>query len=208
MLQTFTIVVQLLLSAGLASSSEQLPGAYPQVSVKCASETCCFSRRKYVVQVNSGNPARLLSYKWSVSEGKIIRGQGTSSIEVTAPKWRSVTALVAVSGPGVESAITASIWADCHRPLEFRLFDQFSNISLAQENARLARFAAQLRKEPGTRGYVVVYGGSNRGEIVKKNLVAQQGIEADRIVSVEKKRGRKLIIKLYIVPVGVAGPNG
>lgn len=50
-----------------------------------------------------------VSFNWAVSTGEIVKGQGTSGIEVSAPKGSFITASVEVAGlaagcPNVESA--------------------------------------------------------------------------------------------------------
>ena len=72
---------------------------------------------------------------------------------------------------------------------------------------RLDAFADQLRKQPGTMGYIFFNGERALAESARNYLITQPGIDAERIVNVRKKRSRRLIIKLYIVPPGVLPPG-
>ncbi len=201
--------ISFILSFLLAVSSPLPSNSCPQVSVECISIHCCTSPFVFVANIRDGNPPRTLSYKWSISAGKIISGQGTSSIKVSATRSEMVTATVEITGLNAECPYTASAsQAICDPPPPIRLFDEYSNLSSAKERYRLDRFANELRNYPGAQGYIVVYGRACRAEIAKNYLIAHHNLDPGRIVIVENKsRDRKGRIKLYVVPTGAVPPK-
>jgi hypothetical protein len=57
----------------------------PVIAIRCSSvKSCCGSKYTLAVDIAGGYLDRKPTYTWSVSAGKIIKGQGTDSIEVDA----------------------------------------------------------------------------------------------------------------------------
>ena len=141
------------------------------------------------------------------ASGEIVSGQGTRSIKVVAPDWSSLTASLSVIGLPTQCAgVTASMTVFREHVPTAQLFDQFGSAPFAKVRPRLDNFAEQLRNQPGAMGFILVNGEWGLAEGAKSYLVTQHGIEAERIVNVRKKRSRRLIIKLYIVPAGAIPP--
>jgi hypothetical protein len=100
----------------------------------------------------SGGDSAKLTFNWTVSAGRITAGQGTASITVdkTGFGGQSFTATVEVAGlpkdcPNLASCSTPII--DLAPPA--RKFDEYGDLSWAEERARLDKFANHL--EPGIR---------------------------------------------------------
>jgi len=181
----------------------------PTISIECLSKDCCRSPLEFVAHV-SNTSSTSVSYKWAISAGRIVKGQGTPSIKVVSKPGEIVTATLEVYGPDPKCPRVASITqAICDPPPPIRLFAQYESIWRVNEESHLDRFANQLHNEPGARGYIVIYGERSRGDDAKNYLVANGNIESDRIVVVNRKRLRsKVTIKLYVVPVGAYPPHG
>jgi hypothetical protein len=79
---------------------------------------------------------------------------------------------------------------------------------------RLNAYAVELKNQPGTQAYLLVYGGrrGRAGEALKlatrsqKYLVESRGIHADRIVTLDAGYRETLTIDLWIVPTGSNRP--
>ena len=55
----------------------------PVVSISCVpDEKCCCQTYTFAANISGGYPEKVPTYKWSVSAGRIMNGQGTSEIEV------------------------------------------------------------------------------------------------------------------------------
>jgi hypothetical protein len=73
---------------------------------------------------------------------------------------------------------------------EARRFDEYGNLSFYDEKARLDNFAIQLRFEPTSSGYIIVYGTCGREAeartVRSKNyLVTKRRIDAGRLVTID-----------------------
>jgi hypothetical protein len=83
--------------------------ACPQISVSCPSSFKLGEPITFTAGVVGGNPNVVPQYNWAISTGRIIEGQGTSSIKVdTVGFGRSYTATVNVSGFDQSCSTTAS----------------------------------------------------------------------------------------------------
>ena len=179
----------------------------PVISVACALKRCEGSPFHFMAETRDALPRQRLSYRWSVSSGAIVSGQGTRSIKVVASEWTGLTASLNVIGLPPQCANTASMSMPPreHVPTA-ELFYQFGIAPFARVKPRLDSFANELLNQPGAMAYILFNGERGAAESAKKYLVAQHGIAPGRIVNVRKKRSRRVIIKLYIVPTGAAPP--
>jgi hypothetical protein len=202
------VMVLLVSSRTLTAANKLQEGVCPNISVACARPSCHGSPFHFMAQISEVPPSRTLSYQWRVSTGEIVSGQGTRSIKVVAPDWSSLTATLSVIGLPTQCAnVTASMTVIHEHVPTAQLFDQFGSAAFAKVKPRFDNFADQLRNQPGAMGYILVNGERGLAESAKSYLVTQHGIEGGRIVNVRKKRGRRLIIKLYIVPAGAVPPS-
>lgn len=168
------------------------------------------------VNVSGGYPYKEVGYKWKVSAGEIVSGQGTPAITVSTANsaGQSITATVELEGFGPECDRTEA----CTLPVvEYsppsRLFARYDDINEGDEKTRLDGLVFQLGREPGARAYVIVYGGRNstdsvpRLERIRKYLVGAGHISPDRVVTMDGGRREVPAIELYIRPVGAAPPK-
>lgn len=95
-------------------------------------------------------------------------------------------------------------------------FDEYSEMSLEDEKARLDNFPIYLQKDqPESKGYIIVYArrdarvgeAKSRGERAKNYLIKERGIEAERIVAIDGGHRDKLEVALYALPRGMSPPQ-
>jgi hypothetical protein len=198
-------------------SLHDLQHACPVVSVSCPAEYKDGDQLTFTATISGGDPRAVPVFSWTVSEGRIVQGQGTSSIRVdlTNVNARGPTGSVTVSG--FDSACPAT--ASCsmlieHWDLSPTKFDSFGALPRNNEAVRLNAYAFQLQNQPGTRAYILAYGGrrGRAGEAGKlaarsrKYLVEARGINAERVVTLDAGYREKLTIDLWIVPTGATPP--
>ncbi len=72
----------------------------PKLTITCPDEIPKLGKTYIVkLRVDGADPAKKLSYKWSVSSGKIVDGQGTPTLKVRfTDAGQSLTATVDVGG--------------------------------------------------------------------------------------------------------------
>ena len=91
-------------------------------------------------------------------------------------------------------------------------FDEYSNLSVSDEKARLENFAKRLLKEPKMNGYILVYPeqGMPSGETqartkrAKDYLVKTWGLDAARIMTIDRGHREKFKIELYVLPNSIS----
>ncbi len=92
-----------------------------------------------------------------------------------------------------------------------RMFDKYGALSVKEENARLDNLAAQLRKEPYSKGYVVIYEGSEdhirdlkaRACHAIQHLVVRRGANSKHVVAMVITGGHreKFTVELWMWPL-------
>jgi hypothetical protein len=85
------------LTSGL--STVRPPEQPPVVAVSCATQVspaCCGKRLRFDATFANVNPDDKLSFAWSLTKGRILSGQGTSSIEIDASDPREQPLLVTI----------------------------------------------------------------------------------------------------------------
>jgi hypothetical protein len=97
-----------------------------------------------------------------------------------------------------------------------RKFDNYSNISLDEENRRLDNFATQLQvDEPEAKGYIIAYAGRQarkgeaqaRADHVKDYLVRMRELDPARIMTIDGGHREKMTVELWIRPNGWRAPK-
>lgn len=158
-------------------------------------------------------------FRWTLSVGTIMSGQGTDQISVDTfgLGGQNVTATVELSGVTLGCNGSASITTEvepppigCGRP-----FDEYGDINVEDEKARLDSFVIQIFNIPLSSGYILMTAGqktyrneaTQRLNRAKSYLVNVRDIDPSRIVTVDCGFTQDLIIKLFIAPPGVTPPT-
>lgn len=158
-------------------------------------------------------------FKWTVSVGTIMGGQGTDQISVDTVRLggQEVTVTVELSGVtlGCNGSASTTVQVEpppigCGRP-----FDEYGDIKFEDETARLDNFVIQIFNIPLSSGYILMTAGqktyrneaTQRLNRAKSYLVNVRNIDPSRIVTVDCGFTQDLIIKLVIAPPGVTPPT-
>jgi len=153
-------------------------------------------------------------FKWKVSAGTIIGGQGTDqiSVDTVGLGGQEVTTTVELSGATLGCNGSASIRTQIEPPVLRcgRPFDEYGDIKFEDEESRLDNFAIQLSNEPLTSGYILMTAGQKtfKNEAtehlnrIKSYLVNVREIDANRVVTLDCGFTLDLTVKLYIVLPG------
>ena len=191
------------------------PPVCPNVSIVCPDNVLVDKPLTFSANVTGVSAGSTPVYYWSVSAGRIIEGQGTSSIRVdtTGAAGQSVTATLSIGGYNLDCS------ASCSVPIPLQVspakkFDEFPNIARNDEKARLDNFAVGLQNDPTATAYVIVYP-SRRGQSgdaqkrtrrIVDYLVNSRGIDAGRIVTLVGPTRDDLHVELWITPQGARPP--
>jgi hypothetical protein len=183
----------------------------PAISVSCPSDVKVGDPITFTASVSGG---ATVTYNWSVSAGTISSGQGTSSITVDTAGLggQTVTATVDVGGldPSCSRSASCTTGITPEAPVPTK-FDEYGDIKFNDEKARLDNYAIQLQNQPGSQGYILVYGScageaQARADRAKGYLVNTRGIDASRLVTVDGGCRSELTVQLWIVPTGATAP--
>ncbi len=92
-----------------------------------------------------------------------------------------------------------------------RMFDKYGVLPVKKENAHLDNLAAQLKKEPRSKGYVVLYDGSDhRIRDLKaracrdiQHLIARRSVGSNQVVAMTITGGHreKFTVELWVWPL-------
>lgn len=178
-------------------------------------------------QVRVGQPATFRStltggtgnvpkiYNWTVSGGKIVSGQGSSSITVdtTGMEGQSLKASLVMGGYDEECAATCTIHFPA--PLIGRKFDEYGEVARNDEKARLDNFTIDLQNDPTATGYIVIYPGrkdrpkavQTRSNQISDYLVNSRGLDSRRIVTLTGPPRDEFEVVLWIAPQGALAPT-
>jgi len=92
--------------------------------------------------------------------------------------------------------------------------DEYGAVNAEVESARLDAFTVAVHNGPDNKGYVIVYGGSGRGNsaksIIKRTrhyLVKIRRIDAAHLVTINGGRRESQTVELWLVPPGAAPPT-
>lgn len=156
-------------------------------------------------------------FDWKVSQGKIVRGQGTDTIAVDLPADASgeVIAKVDLSGYSLECPVesTTAISKTAIGVSHFK-FDEFGNIHNGDAKARLDALTITLQNDPNLQVHVVIYGGrfgsssevSRRQIFIRDYLIESRGIAGERIILVNGGYRNELSGELWLSLKGTNAP--
>jgi hypothetical protein len=192
------------------------PPVCPSIQISCPdkinpNQPVTFSA---TVAGGSANVARV--YNWTVTAGKIISGEGTSTITVDTNglAGQSVRATLTMGGYNtLNCTATCIVQIPPELPV-CRKFDEFPAIARDDEKARLDNYAIELQNDPTSSGYVIVYPGQSGkpGEVqahitrAVDYLANSRGIDKQRIITIIGPTRGELAIELWVCPQGAKTP--
>lgn len=172
-------------------------------------------------EVLGHDQARLISYCWEVTGGKITVGQGTPQVTIEANELPStsvgfVDVKIKFGGvpPDFERERSCRLKVDpkCTPPI---LRDQYDDISLTDEQQRLDRLGSYLMAEGSASDvYLVAYAARSscfwearqRTDRAKRYLVNRHKIEASRVITVDGGFRETLSVDIFISARDSCGP--
>lgn len=187
----------------------------PTISISCPTDIPIPGTPvTFSVNISGGDPNFNPKYKWQVSAGEIIGGQGTPiiSVDITGTQGQTVTATVDVEGlpPECDRTESCSFSLEiCGLLTEARKFDEYGEVSWINEETRLSNFEIQLRQEPGAQGYVIIYSPRRvkpRIARVRKFLIEKRGLEPSRLELIDGGYHKKTKVELWLRPTGASPP--
>jgi hypothetical protein len=168
------------------------------------------------VNVSGGEKSVTPTYRWTISTGTILKGQGTTTIEVgtTGLGTQTITVTVDVRGYNPNCSTSASASAYVVKRPEARKFDEFGLLAKKDSNLRLDKFAIELMNDPGSQGYILGYGsrtsavgtGRQTAEAAKTYLVDVRNV-GNSLITVDGGYKEAVTIELWIVPAGATPPT-
>ena len=219
LLRVSIIVILLSLTLQTANAQQtQSVSTCPVITVSCPNVVDQHENMICSATVSNHTDPKSIRFKWHVSQGKVVRGQNTDSIEVDAKRLfpAEINATAEVLGAWPTSCprqATASTSLAISDPGP-KLYETLGSISFAEEKKYLDRLALLLKKDPGVQPYILVYAGRRaypnealeRGERAKTFLVKTHGIENARVVVVDAGYRETRAIELWLVPQGASPP--
>jgi len=205
----------IIISIGLLSISsfaQENSGTCPAISISGPSDIVEPGKiATYSVEVENKNNFPTLQYKWSVSEGRIVSGQGTMAIEVRQPN-SLVTVTVAISGLPQGCTNTASDSAIGDPPRPITKLDHFT-IPLGTIAAdRIEKIRKQAYSNPNAGVFLVSYFSNTSGQYVaNQRLESQQKIigQTKDLIYITNLdcQGDDNFIDVWLVPPGATPPT-
>ena len=162
-----------------------------------------------------------ITFKWRVSGGELVSGQGTRSIVLDVLKNESTPVtevkvrLEADGGPPsmvFENSCNLRVDSNCEVA---PIIDQYSSISTAKEHEHLDRLAASLKQGlPNSTAYIIAYGGKRsciyeaswRAERAREYLVKTHHLPGERVIAVDGGFRESWAIDLFVQPTDGCGP--
>lgn len=167
----------------------------------------------FSVRVDEKTKDLNLKYVWSVSQGKIVEGQGTTAITV---EWKidfAVTATVEIKGlpEGCQNTDSETIIYDPVPEAEF--IDEFAFSDSKIDSTKFDKINTALNDDPSTQAYIIIYndGKTSSAKIEQKEqqirkIISEKNISPDRIIIVRGVEKENLI-RFWLVPAGATPPT-
>lgn len=197
----------------------------PVITIECPDAVRPGVPVKFSAKIRGAGDTPSLTLTWSVSAGNIVSGQNEhistpdSTTDMTVDTkgligGGSITATANVGGLVHSCAVESSCTTALIKPPPLEHFDEYGDINLEYEQARLDTYAVSLQEDPSMTGYIVCYGGrrGRRGEAMarceraKKYLVSRRRFNPDRIILVDGGFREDLTVVLWIMQPNMKPP--
>ena len=188
----------------------------PTAVIVCPENIVADAPLKFSTTVTGGLAGVVPLYNWTVSAGRIVEGQGTSSITVDTAglAGQTVKATVSIGGYNLDCSASCAVSIPV-AVLPARKFDEFPKITSNDEKARLDNFAIELQTDPTATAYVIVYPGrkDQTGDVEKLTrrivnyLVSAREFDARRIVTLVGPPRSNVLVELWNMPQGAKPPT-
>jgi len=190
------------------------PPSCPEVRISCPDNATEKAPVTFSATISGGTPGVVPAYNWTVSNGHILSGQGTSSITVDTAglSGQTINATVDVGGYGIPCPQSCSVSLPIQETS--KKFDEYYDIARNDEKARLDNYAIELQSEPGRQGYIILYparkakanDAQQRAEHISDYLTNSRGIDPSRFTVKIGHARDSWLTELWIVPQGATPP--
>ena len=160
--------------------------------------------------VGGALPGADLKYTWKLTDGRIVKGQNTRTIDVATKGLGGTTVIATVEVSDAGSGCAALGEGKIHvvQPEGVpEVFDEEYELELRKP--RLDNLSIELHRVPGSKGYVVYRQGDKgerrAAEDSRNYLIKTRGVSADSIV-LDGAQISKHDIELWLVPPGASPP--
>lgn len=197
----------------------------PVITVECPDTVMPGAPVKFSAKVRGAGDAPSLTLTWTVSAGTIISGQtrhistpdsiADIAVDTTGlTRGGTITATASVGGLARSCTAESSCTTSLLSPPPLEHYDEYGDIDLEDERARLDNYGVALLNDPAMSGYIVCYGGrrGRRGEAMarceraRKYLVGRRGFAPARIIPVDGGFRESLTVILWIMPPNMKPP--
>ncbi len=198
-------------------SAQVFRDAKPSLTIECPAEA-----------VGAGEKVRLtatlkpafenVTFNWSVSNGTIVGGQGTPTIEIQIPEDAAgqINARLDLDGNIYFEPVNADCGFSVREKPQARLITEGGIFSPSDElqhiDGFLAEFEQALQNDPSAQGYVIYHTRKNKPAQARstRKAVEQWAKKrkfTERIVFVDGGAAEKTLFRYYLVPAGAAPPR-
>lgn len=154
-----------------------------------------------------------IKYNWTISRGKIVGGQGTTTLSVLLNPGEGVTAAIEISGlPGdcINTASESYMYCVGIQPTQIDVFSEpFANI----DKNRITEIFRAINSDPTAQLYIIFRHEektspktSSRKEREVSNSLVKAGLATDRITTVRDFRHSESV-EFWFVPAGAIPPK-
>jgi len=179
----------------------------------------------YFLEIIGGIPIGAVTESWTVSNGTITSGQGTTRITVdTTGAQGAITVAVEVSGydPSCNNFASHTTVIGNPQAIKFLEFGDWGpdadlGVRIERKDKLLDDFAVRLQQEPSMRGFITADWGFRRDEApasvrqAQDYLVNTRGIDAARIIGQVANPwnpgGEVPVVQLWLLPPGAPLPT-
>lgn len=206
---TQVLIFALFASLSVGGETARHARECPAISVSCRDIVVSGESVVFAVTVSGASQHAKLTYNWIVSAGKIVSGQGTSSIVVDTTGLYNISVTGAVDIKGLPDSCPDS--ASCTTAVPTRegyhdKVDEYGDIKFEDEQARLDNFAIELQNWPEGKGYIIAYGGRRshpgearkRAERAKRYITTVRNIPVRQVVVIDGGYREELTVELRL----------
>jgi hypothetical protein len=151
------------------------------------------------------------SYNWTVSNGTITKGQGTSAIEVeTSNVVGEITATVTIGNVYFEQ-LTGSCTVSTFQPPQAKILADFPFSTQGYIKMMMdSTIFLELGNDPTAQGYIFIFPKTPRDKVIIEKIILNQirvrNFDASRINIVLGAKNSKSVIQFWSVPAGAEVP--
>jgi hypothetical protein len=214
---TLLVFAHLALTNGTTATSLQSTRECPTITMETPAQVICPGAEvTFTASVEGVAQNTRQSFKWTVTTGRIISGQGTPTIKVSTleaspeASYQGIGATVEIGGIDTGCSNVAACAVQMSPFCPDRKVDEFGDLSFDEEKARLESLITRLQSDPDTFGLIRAHSSScarmseaeARLERIRDYLVNLRGL--DRIVTKDGgcQAGDRdeLMIELWVMP--------